>query len=292
MEKRNVVFIINPVSGVGSKSNLGEIIDSRIDKEKYNYRLEYTTGPGHATELCIRYMAGGADIIVAVGGDGSVNEIAKGIAGTPVILGIIPAGSGNGLAHYLKIPRQISQAIEIINKGRVIRMDTGLLNTKLFVSIAGIGFDGLVARKFAERKRRGFLSYLRIVTEEYPRYRPRKYTLQFNGNVIKTKALFITFANSDQFGYNTSIAPGAQVDDGLLDITIMQKPLMIELPFLASLLYWRKIDMSKHIEIYKTSELILKTRRKRWVNIDGEPVKMKKKIHIKVNPQTLNVIVP
>jgi diacylglycerol kinase family enzyme len=171
-------------------------------------------------------------------------------------------------------------------------MDTGLINNHLFVSIAGIGFDGLVARKFSGSRKRGFLTYLRIVTEEYPGYRPRKYTLKFNGTEIKTRALFITFANSDQFGYNTSIAPGAQVDDGLIDVTIMKKPMMIELPILASLLYWRKIDLSKHTEIFKTSELLLKTRRKRWVNIDGEPVKMKKTIHIKVNPQNLNVIVP
>lgn len=292
MDLRKIVFIVNPVSGVGAKGNIERIVGDNIDGSKFSYSIEYTKGPGHATQLCFGHVENGTDIIVAVGGDGSVNEIAKVIAGTPVILGIIPAGSGNGLAHHLKIPKQISQAIEIINKGKVLKMDTGLINNKLFVSIAGIGFDGIVARKFAESKRRGFLTYLRIVTEEYPRYRPRKYTLHFNGNTIKTKALFITFANSDQFGYNTSIAPGAQVDDGLLDITIMRKPLMIELPFLASLLYWRRIDISKHIEIYKTSELTLKTRRKRWVNVDGEPVKMKKKISIKVNPQTLNVIVP
>jgi len=292
MHKKKIVFIINPVSGVATKGNIEKIIDENIDTNKYDYSVEYTEWPGHATEICMINVENNTDIIVAVGGDGSVNEIAKGISGTNVILGIIPAGSGNGLAHHLKIPRQFKQAIDIINRGKVIRMDTGSINDKLFVSIAGIGFDGLVARKFAESRRRGFLTYLRIVTEEYPKYRPRRYTLSFNGLVIKTKALFISFANSDQFGYNTLIAPGAQVDDGLLDITIMKKPMMIELPFLASLLYWRKIDFSKHTEIYKTNELILKTRRKRWVNIDGEPVKMKKKLHIKVYPQTLNVFVP
>jgi YegS/Rv2252/BmrU family lipid kinase len=292
MYKKKIVFIINPASGVATKTNIEKIIDDNIDANKYDYSVEYTKEPGHATEICMIHVENGTDIIVAVGGDGSVNEIARGISGTNVILGIIPAGSGNGLAHHLKIPGQFKQAIDIINKGKVIRMDTGSINDRLFVSIAGIGFDGLVARKFAESRRRGFLTYLRIVTEEYPKYRPRRYTLSFNGKEIKTKALFISFANSDQFGYNTSIAPGAQVDDGLLDITIMKKPMMIELPFLASLLYWRKIDFSKHIEIYKTNELVLKTRRKRWVNIDGEPVKMKKKLHIKVYPQTLNVIVP
>jgi diacylglycerol kinase (ATP) len=292
MEKKKIVFVINPVSGGATKGNFEKIINESIDKQKYFHSIEYTKGPGHATEICFTHVENGTDVIVAVGGDGSVNEIAKGIAGTQTTLGILPAGSGNGLAHHLKIPRQIKEAIEIINKGKVIRMDTGLINDKLFVSIAGIGFDGLVARKFAESRRRGFLTYLRIVTEEYPKYRPRKYTLNFNGSEIKTKALFITFANSDQFGYRTSIAPGAQVDDGLLNITIMKKPLMIEVPFLASLLYWRKIDMSKHIEIYKTNELTVKSRRKRWVNIDGEPVKMKKKLKIILNPQTLNVIVP
>lgn len=292
MLKKKVVFIINPVSGVFKKDNVAGLIDSYLDKSKYEHSVEFTEAPGHATEICKSQVENGVDIVIAVGGDGSVNEIAKGLVGTNTILGIIPAGSGNGLAHHLKIPVNYKKALNIINIGKVIKIDTGSINDILFVSIAGIGFDGFVASKFAKSKRRGFLSYLRIVTEEYPKYKPKKYHIEVNKKKFSRRALFITFANSDQFGYHTSIAPGARIDDGLLDVCIMKKPPIIELPFLANLLYWRKIDKSKYIETFQSDELVLSTKKKRWVNIDGEPMKIRKKLHVKVHPQSLNIIVP
>jgi len=292
MEKKKLTFIINPVSGVFSKDRVIEAIGKGLDRTKFDYSIEYTEGPGHAIEICNRKIAEGVDIIVAVGGDGSVNEIARTLTDKKVVLGIIPAGSGNGLAHHLNIPFSYRKAIEIINSGKILKIDTGSINDVFFVSIAGIGFDGIVAREYAKNKRRGFFTYLKVVTEEYVNYRPRRYTIEINGEVLKRKALFISFANSDQFGYGASIAPSASVDDGLLDVIIMKKPLMIEVPILASLLYWRKIDLSRQFEIIKAKELVVKTRRKRWVNIDGEPLKMKKKLNEKIHPQSLNIIVP
>jgi diacylglycerol kinase (ATP) len=292
MEKKKLTFIINPVSGVLSKDRIISAIDEGIDKARSDYSIEYTSGPGHAVEICNHKIGEGVDIIVAVGGDGSVNEIARTLTDKSVVLGIIPAGSGNGLAHHLKIPVNIKKAIEIINRGKILKIDTGSINDVFFVSIAGIGFDGIVAREYAKNKRRGFLTYLKVVTEEYVNYRPRKYTIEVNGESLKRRALFISFANSDQFGYGASIAPSASVDDGLLDVIIMKKPTIIEVPILASLLYWNKIDLSRQFEIIKAKELVVKTRRKRWVNIDGEPLKMKKKLNVKIHPQSLNIIVP
>jgi YegS/Rv2252/BmrU family lipid kinase len=292
MEKKKVTFIINPISGVFNKDRVVAAIEAGLDKSKFNYAIEFTEGPGHAIEICNKKVAEGVDVIIAVGGDGSVNEIARTLTDKKVVLGIIPAGSGNGLAHHLKIPFSYRKAIDIINRGKTIKIDTGSINDVFFVSIAGIGFDGIVAREYAKNKRRGFLTYLKVVTEEYVKYRPRKYTIEINGEILKRKALFISFANSDQFGYGASIAPSASVDDGLLDVIIMKKPLMVEIPILASLLYWKKIDLSRQLEIIKAKELIVKTRRKRWVNIDGEPLKMDKKLFVKIHPQSLNIIVP
>lgn len=292
MEKKKLTFIINPISGVFSKDRVVSAIETYLDKNKFEYSIEFTEGPGHALEICDRKTGQGAEIIVAVGGDGSVNEIARKLTDKNVQLGIIPAGSGNGLAHHLNIPFSYRKAIEVINRGKSLKIDTGSINDVFFISIAGIGFDGIVAREYAKYKRRGFLTYLKVVTEEYVNYRPRRYTIEVNGEVLKRKALFISFANSDQFGYGASIAPTASVDDGLLDVIIMKKPMVIELPILASLLYWKKIDLSRQFEIIKARELIVKTRRKRWVNIDGEPIKMKKKLLVKVHPQSLNIIVP
>jgi YegS/Rv2252/BmrU family lipid kinase len=292
MTKKKLIFIINPVSGVFKKGNIVNQIKSYIDTNVYDYRIEYTEEPGHATEICHREVENGANVIVAVGGDGSVNEIAKGLVGTETCLAIIPAGSGNGLAHHLKIPLNHRRAIEVINKSKKIKIDTGKVNKKLFVSIAGIGFDALVAKEFAGSKWRGFLTYMRIVAEKFPNYKPKKYEIEIDGEKMTKRALFISFANSDQFGYMTPIAPDARVDDGLLDVIIMEKFLLIDIPILANLLFWRKIDKSKYVEIHKGKEIKVRSKKKRWVNIDGEAYKLSKELNVSVLPQSLNIIVP
>ncbi len=292
MTKKKLIFIINPVSGVFKKGNIVNQIKTYIDTNLYDYRVEYTEGPGHATEICHREVENGANVVVAVGGDGSVNEIAKGLVGTETCLAIIPAGSGNGLAHHLKIPLNNRRAIEVINKLKKIKIDTGKVNDKLFVSIAGIGFDALVAKEFAGSKWRGFLTYMRIVAEKFPNYKPKKYEIEIDGEKMTKRALFISFANSDQFGYMTPIAPGARVDDGLLDVTIMEKFLLIDIPILANLLFWRKIDKSKYVEIYKGKKIKVRSKKKRWVNIDGEAYKLSKELNVNILPQSLNIIVP
>lgn len=287
-----ISFIINPTSGVLSKEKIGDLIKSRLDKEKYAFRIRYTEAAGHATEIAREELIKGTEVIVAVGGDGSVNEVARGISGSSSSMGIIPAGSGNGLAHHLKIPLLWRNAIDVINRGNTRLIDTGMINDHLFVSIAGIGFDALIAKRFEKSKLRGFVSYLKLVAEEYARYRPKSYKINIGDEFVKTKALFIVFANSDQFGFKASIAPGAKVDDGLLDVIIAQKPQIIELPYLASLLYWRKIELSKHIVAYKTKELTIRTGKNRWVNLDGNPIKLGKTLDIKIIPNSLKVIVP
>ena len=292
MGKKSVTFIINPKSGITGTRRKENAIQNWIDKSKFDYRIEYTQYAGHATKISADEVRKGTDIIVAVGGDGSVNEIAKELINSSSTLGIVPAGSGNGLAHHLGISVNLRKAIEIINKGNTLKMDTGKVNDRVFVSLAGIGFDGLVAAKYANAKIRGFLTYMKIATEEYPKYKPKKYTIEINGKTLKRRALFIIFANSNQFGYNAPIAPEASVSDGLLDVVISQKPLMVEMPLIAGLMYWRKIDKTKYVEVIKSSEIIVRSKKKRWVNIDGEAIKMDKEILIKVVPDSLNIIVP
>jgi YegS/Rv2252/BmrU family lipid kinase len=289
---KKIVFIVNPNSGIFKKDNIHEVIGANLDPDFYNFNIEFTTGPGHATEISKEAAGNGYDMVVAVGGDGSINEVARGLVGTSSALGIIPAGSGNGLAHHLGIPLVRKRAIEVIKAGKEALIDTATLNDQLFVSIAGIGFDGLVARKFSKEGFRGFVAYLKVVAELYPGYKPKKYTISINNETITTKALFIAFANSDQFGFQTAIAPDAKIDDGLIDVAIVQKPQLIEIPYLAGLLYWRQINRSKHIQIYRTSEAIVKRKRNRWANLDGEPIKPGKEIHVKVYPRSLKVIIP
>lgn len=289
---KKATFIINPTSGVLKKEKIGDLIKSRLNKQLFHPEIFYTEGPGHATEISQQEVHQGSDVVVAVGGDGTVNEVAIGLTGSETHLGIIPAGSGNGLAHHLKIPVLWRHAIDVINRDKVRVIDTGKINDQLFVSIAGIGFDGLIAKRFEKSKLRGFVSYLKLVAESYSSYKPKSYRIEINGEIIKTKALFIVFANSDQFGFKTPIAPNARVDDGKLDVVIAQKPQIIELPYLASLLYWRKIELSRHITSYQTDCIKISSRRNRWVNLDGNPIKLGKELNIRILPGSLKVIVP
>ena len=292
MPKKKVLFIINPKSGIGKYKLLGSYIEKTLDKNRFEYKISYTKFAGHGTKLAKDAVEKNFDIVVASGGDGSINEISKGLIGSETLLGIIPVGSGNGLAHHLQIPINPIEAIEVINRLKTINIDTAFINEKLFVSIAGIGFDALVAKKYTKVKRRGFLSYFKIIAKEYPKYKPRKYLINIDGKELTRTALFISFANSDQFGYNTSIAPKAKIDDGLIDVCIVKKVPVIEMPFLAHLLYWKQIDKSKFIETIKGKIIIIKQEKKATVNIDGDPVKLKKDIEVKINPLSLKIIVP
>lgn len=292
MEKQKIIFIINPISGVIKKNCIEDQIIKYLDIEKYNYLIYKTEYAKHAIELAKKAVDEKADIIVAVGGDGSINEIINGIKGSDIKLAIIPLGSGNGLARFLKIPLQVKEAIHLINRGNTKSIDTISINDIDFVSIAGLGFDALVAKKFAKYHKRGFWSYFKIATREYQTYRPKKYTLHINGEVIITRALMIVFANSDQFGYNTAIAPDAKIDDGLMDVCIVKKIPMYQTPFFLHMLFMKQLDKTSYIDIIKTKEVSIERKKNRVVNIDGEPIKLSKDLDIKVNHLALKVIVP
>jgi YegS/Rv2252/BmrU family lipid kinase len=290
--KKKIHFIINPISGVGRHKLIEKYIDKNIDKTVFDYDISYTKHPLHGTQIAGEAIKNNYEIIVAVGGDGSINEIAQKLIGSNTILGIIPTGSGNGLAHHLNIPINILHAIDVINNLKTIKIDTATINNNIFVSIAGVGFDAHVAKKFAKNKRRGFLTYFKIVAREYPRYKPKNYELTIDGKKINKEALFISFANSDQFGYNTTIAPKAEIDDGLIDVCIVKKFPLVELPFIANLLYWKQIDKSKYVEVIKAKKIKLTQEKNKTINLDGEPVKLGKVLNIKINPLSLKIIVP
>jgi len=294
MDDKKVMMIINPVSGVNhrKKKVLAEMAVRVFGEHGRKLQIEYTTHPGHATELAKQAVARQFDMVVAVGGDGSVNEIAKVLVDTPVALGIIPLGSGNGLAHYLQIPFDLNKALQVTVNGNLIKADTVLLNDEFFVSVAGVGFDALVARKFADEPKRGFWAYLKVVVREYLRYRPKKYHIDADGVQIVTRALFITFANSDQFGYKTTISPTADICDGKVDICIVQKIPFWRIPQLAWLVYARRIDRSKFVQIIKASEATIIRKKGKYLNLDGEPVRFAKELHLKVKPASLNILVP
>ena len=291
--KTKIIFIVNPISGARRRPFWRNIINNFIDKKKFDYKIELTKYAGHAKIIAAQAVKNGVDVVVAVGGDGTINEVGSQLIGSNTALGIIPLGSGNGLARHLGIPRILPLAIRLINQMIVTKIDTAEINGVHFISIAGVGFDALVAKLFAKSSNRGFLTYARIVANRFAKYKPKKYVIKTKeGEKIKTKAFFISFANSNQFGFNTAIAPNASLKDGFIDICIVKKPNFFELPIVANLLMLRLIDKSPLVRIIKSTEFTVKQKKNRKVNIDGEAVKISKKLHVKVNPLSLKIIVP
>ena len=291
--KRNLLFIVNPISGIGRQKKIETLIEQTIDRGLFDYTVRYTERIHHGTDLAKEAVEQGCfDAIVAVGGDGSVNDVVSGLVGSNLALGIIPCGSGNGLARNLKIPLTPTHAIEAINHYKIAEIDTIYLNDRVVASIAGIGFDARVARRMKQTKVRGLQAYAKIILTDYPTYKEHTYRLNIDGNEIERKAWFISFANSNQFGYNTAIAPLAQLDDGLIDVCIVDRIPLLHLPMTAPLLYLNHFELSQHVEYFKAHEVTVYNNEEKWVNIDGEGERIGKELHFRNVRKSLKVLVP
>ena len=290
--KKKILFIINPVSGVRRKKAVEKAIRRRLDLSLFEYKISCTEYPHHAIELSKKAVENGFNIIVAVGGDGSANDVAQGLIKSDVSMGIIPVGSGNGLARHLKIPFNIAKAIDVINRLKSITIDTATLNGKKFISIAGIGFDALIAEKFATSKRRGFWPYFEKTVGEYFTYSPAEYTITIDQKQIKKEALLISFANSSQFGYNASLSPSASISDGYIDLCIVNKMSAFRVATLMHKLFLKNIDRSKYIEVYKVKEIHIGCKEPVSSHIDGDPHERITEAHIQMQPQSLKIIIP
>ncbi len=292
--KKYIVFIVNPKAGITPKSKViiellaGNIIPS----SRFIPEVIFTERAGHATEIAKNAIERGADIIVASGGDGTVNEVACALVNTGIPMGILPAGSGNGLARCLGISMSYALALRTIIRGNTKLMDVATVNDMLFTSIAGIGFDAFVAEKFAESYIRGMISYMQIILNEFSAYKPQTYKLTIDGVSIEKQALMIIFANSDQFGFNTRIAPDAKVDDGLLDICIIKKMPVSQLLNVGYHLMKGTPVKTGYAEYYKGRNISIQQETDPLMNIDGEPKVVKSPVNISINPLALCVIVP
>lgn len=291
--KKRIFFIVNPIAGHGNKESFPVFVDRLLDKKRFDFEIAFTESSGHATLLAQEAVRLSFDMVVAVGGDGTINEVARCLIHTNTALGIIPSGSGNGLARHLNIPLSFEGAIEAINECNLVEIDTVKLNNHVFVSIAGVGFDALVAKHFARDPNRGFFTYFKIVASRYQNYQSKHYRIVIDdAEVIETDALFVSLANSNQFGYNTTIAPEAKLNDGLIDVCIVQKPHLFEIPLIINLLFLKMIHRSKHVNIHKAKKVVLERSKNRIINLDGEPVKISKNLTAEVDPLSLKVAIP
>lgn len=291
MNRRKVIYIINPHSGVGRKNTIESEIETLTSRDEVDFKVIYTEYAGHAFELATQYRDT-VDVVVAVGGDGTVNEIGSGLVGSGTALGIIPCGSGNGLARELDIPLRSSNAIEIINEGVVKLIDVMKIGDRYSLNMAGIGFDAFISHKFAKVKTRGPLQYMNLIAREYPRYKAREYVLDIDDHIFQRKAFFISFANSTQWGNNIHIAPEARIDDGLIDVCIVSEFPNYAIPALLVQLLSQNIDANKYDEIIKAKEVELFNKKSLLGHVDGEPVFIEPHAHISVLPLALNVVVP
>ncbi|MGE0560855.1 MAG: diacylglycerol kinase family protein [Flavobacteriales bacterium] len=283
-----ILFIINPISGTVKKSGVQQLIKTHLDLTKFNYTIIHTEYPLHATEIAKR-EAENYPIIVAVGGDGTVHEVGIGLIHTNTILGIIPMGSGNGLARHLKIPMSTKKAILNLNHYKSKAIDTVKINDTFFIGAGGIGFDAHISNLFAKAKKRGFITYLKISIKEFFNYKEAEYELTIDDKIITTKAFLITFANSNQYGNNAFIAPESIINDGLISIVILKKfSLFYALP-LAIKLFTKKINSSKFVEEIKIKKAHIKSPHQE-IHLDGEPLLTDREIDIEVLPLSLNVI--
>lgn len=286
------MFIINPVSGIGKRNKIPHLIEKNTEATEVDYEIAYSEYAGHAVILAAEAAQRGFDAVVAIGGDGSANEVAQGILGTQTALGIIPAGSGNGLAHFLKIPFNKENAIRKICTMKTTLIDTATINGKVFISVAGAGFDARVAEKFADSRLRGFFSYARMVVQEYLFYQSKRYKIYVNGMTIRRKAFMLTFANSNQFGFNARIAPLASLNDGLLDLCILKKPPLYAVFFFLPILFTGHLHKTPFLEVIKTKEVKVIQRKNYITHTDGDHIYLSKELNVKVYPLSLKIIIP
>ncbi len=288
---RKIAFVVNPASGTTSKDRLSEEIAIYLGNRYETPTITFTEYKGHAALLAKQYVEQGYYAVVAVGGDGTVNEVASALIHTETALGILPVGSGNGFARHLGIPMSLTRSIQLLNESEVIMVDYALANSRPFFCTCGVGFDAFVGFECANQTKRGIGMYLEKIVGGFFKYAPEKYRLMADDIFIKTDALVVTFANASQWGNNAYIAPEASIQDGLIDVTIMSKFPLIAAPSMALRLFSKTIQDDIFVDTLKTKEITLMRERPGVFHYDGEPVEEDKNIHIKVVEGGLRVLV-
>mgnify|MGYP002625722196 CR=1 FL=1 len=286
--KTKTLVVVNPISGIGRQKKIEQLLKQNLNHDLFDYEVRYTEHIHHGTAIAREAADRGVDCVVACGGDGSVNDVVQGIKDSPVRLGIIPCGSGNGLARSLKIPLTPALAIRVLNQRYEQTIDTIEVNSRWVVAnAAGCGFDAYIARMMQAAKTRGLPAYTNLVLREYDRYKNSDYHLTVDGHEYYRNAWFIAVANSRQFGYNLAVAPKAKLDDGLMDISIIDKVPIDHLPITAPLAFTNHLDLSQHVEMFRASDLVIEGNKDRWVNLDGEGENLGTTVHFAIRPHSL-----
>jgi YegS/Rv2252/BmrU family lipid kinase len=289
----NIRIIINPISGTDAAKKRAKKVVLALEEE-FKIKGIKTEYAGHATELAKQAVNDGVEIVVAVGGDGTVNEIASALVGTETALIIVGTGSGNGLARDLGMfGLSTKQIIERIKENKSYRIDCGEVLGRKFFCTCGSGFDALIGHLFAQTKVRGFLTYVKLSLKAYKDYTPLSYRLSFDESMENRngEAFVVNIANNKQFGNNAYIAPHANLMDGLFTVTIIKPFKWYNIPYMAYSLFFKQMHKNKFVETFDCGDCILDVAVGAYLHIDGEPINTNSNsFSVKMIPASLKII--
>lgn len=289
--RKRITFIVNPISGTSKKTAVPLLIEKYLDKEKFEYKIRMTEYAGHAEVISKEEREQHTDIVVAVGGDGTVNEVARALVNSETALAILPCGSGNGLARHLMLPIDIKKSIEIINQCEIHDLDYGIINNHAFFCTCGMGFDAFISMKFAEAGKRGPVTYVENVLREGLTYKPETYEIEDENGKKKYKAFLISCANASQYGNNAYIAPHASMSDGLLDVIIMEPFDMIEAPQVAIEMMNKTLDKNVKIKTFRTKHIHIHRKTPGYIHFDGDPIMEEADVDIRLISKGIKILV-
>lgn len=290
--KKDIVFIVNPISGTQNKEAILEYIESNINRNIYTPRIIKTEYAGHAYDIAVKAVEDKIPFVVAIGGDGTINEIGRALVHSETALGIIPCGSGNGLARHLHIPMNYQKALQVINAANVRSIDYGTIAGHPFFCTCGVGFDAFVSLKFAGSKRRGLITYLENTLMESLHYEPETYEIENSEGTVKYKAFLIACGNASQYGNNAYIAPQASLSDGMMDITVLEPFTVLDVPSLSFQLFTKTIDMNSRIKTMKDRKITIHRAAEGVFHFDGDPMMGPKDLTVEIIPSALKVVYP
>ena len=292
MAKEKMCLIINPVSGTESKKNIPEDVAASLDQKKTDLIIRVTGYPRHASEIAREAVQEGFKSVIVAGGDGTVNEAARELVNTSTALGIIPLGSGNGLARDLGIPIDAEKALDIVLKDSTRAIDYGTANGHIFFCTCGFGFDAFISDRFADERRRGPLGYVRNVLERVVDFKSDEYEITHDGGTLRERAFILTCANASQYGNEAHIAPGASLDDGKMNVSILKPLNALEIPQTTLQLFTRNIDKNSKMTTLVTQRLHIKRSRSGVMHVDGEPLQAENEIDVRIFHKGLHVFAP
>lgn len=287
-----IMVVVNPIAGTISKSDLTERLCDSLSGMGFELELRLTGKKGDATVFANEAVANKFLGVVAVGGDGTVNETANALCETDVALGIIPAGSGNGLARHLGISMDPMKAAQVIESRNIVASDYGTVNKRHFYCTFGVGFDAAVSHRFASQNRRGKMMYLKSAIDEYLHYKPQEYVISANGKVITERAFLVAICNASQYGNNAYIAPYADITDGLLDITIIHAGNALDIASVGIDLMSGSLPRNLMIDTFRTTAAVIARAEGGPAHIDGEPLSIDDTMYIQCHPGKLKIFTP